>query len=76
MYYSRIELSNSDIKELFGCGDTMALKLKKIAKEKVLKEEYQTIDARMVPTKVAYEAWGLDIHDLENRLDKLKKYRR
>ena len=76
MYYSRIELSNSDIKELFGCGNATALKMKRIAKEKALAEEYPIIDSRLVPTKVAYEAWNLDIDDLENRLKKLKKYRR
>ena len=75
LYYSRIELNNSDIKKLFGCGDNTALKLKKIAKEKAIKENYQRIDARLVPTKAAYEAWGLNIEDLEKRLEKLKKYK-
>ena len=71
IYYGRIELSNNDIKKLFGCGDGSAIKLKKIAKEKAIAENYQRIDARNVPTKAAYEAWGLDINDLEKRLEKL-----
>ena len=75
LYYDRIELNNGDIRKLFGCGSSTAIKLKKIAMEKAIKENYQRIDARLVPTKAAYEAWGLNIEDLEKRLEKLKKYK-
>ena len=73
IYYSRIEMSNSDIKTLFGCGDGTAIKLKRIAKEKVLEKNIPIFDSRMVNTQAAFEAWGLDIQDLEKRYAKLKK---
>jgi hypothetical protein len=49
IYYGRIELSNNDIKKLFGCGDGSAIKLKKIAKEKAIAENYHHIRTKSFP---------------------------
>lgn len=73
IYYSRIELFNPDIKELFGCSDSKACSLKKAAKEYAAQIGAPSINASGVYTKTAYEAWGLDIDDLETRYKKLQK---
>lgn len=73
-YYSKIELSSKDIRELFGCSKSSSQKLKEIARELMAKEEAFPFSASNVLTDVAYRAWGLDIEDLEKRLTKLKKH--
>lgn len=74
VYYSRIELSNSDIKELFGnLSSATIAKLKKSAKEKMIEENIPAYDISRVRTDSAFRAWGLEIKDLEKRLEKLKK---
>ena len=73
LYYSKIELSNQDIKELFGCSDSKACDLKKKAKAYAVANNFPALNAGGVYTKAAYEAWGLDINDLETRYKKLQK---
>lgn len=74
LYYARIELSNEDIKALFGAISTgRILRLKNLAKERMLEEDVPYWNALHVNTKTAYEAWGLDIKDLEIRYAKLRK---
>lgn len=78
MYYEKLELNTSDIQALFGCCKSKAEQLKKAAKEKVIEEEAERkavlrIDRRNVPTKIAFSAWGIDIHELEDRIEKLAK---
>ena len=74
IYYERIELRNADIREIFGniCNDTVC-KLKRIAKDRMEENDVPSWDAQAVNTEAAFEAWGLDIADLEKRLNKLKK---
>lgn len=73
MYYSKIELRSSDIKDLFDCSGATASKIKKIAREYMREQNTPVWNAGQVNTKAAYEAWGLDIDDLEKRYNKLKK---
>lgn len=74
LYYSRIELSSTDMKELFGeISDTEIWKLKKKARELMTERSTPMWNARYVNTEVAYEAWGIDVLDLERRHEKLKK---
>ena len=74
LYYKRIELSNADIETLFGkhSSSTVA-KLKKIAQDKMVEKNIMPLNALCVNTAAAYEAWGLDIDDLEHRFQKLKQ---
>ena len=74
IYYSRLELNNADIKELFpsACAGTV-LKLKKKAQELMMENNVMPRGTYSVETKVAYRAWGFDIADLEKRHEKLKK---
>lgn len=74
LYYSRLTFSNADIEALFGkhSNDTVS-KLKKLAQEKMVEDKEEVLNASRVSTKAAYEAWGLDIKDLEYRHKKLKQ---
>ena len=72
LYYSRIELSNADIKTLFGkhSSSTVA-KLKDLVKNYMVEHDIKAWNPQRVNTKAAYAAWGLDINDLEERYIKL-----
>ena len=74
LYYERIELCNTDIELLFGkhSGSTIA-KLKKMAQDKMGEKNIMSLNVLCVNTAAAYEAWGLNISDLEYRYEKLKQ---
>lgn len=73
MYYEKIELMPRDIIALFGCAPSTATRLKKAAMEYIIEHNIPRWNACAVNTKAAFEAWGLDIDDLEKRYNKLKK---
>ena len=73
MYYSKTELSNSDIREIFNCGSTAASRLKKQALEYQVQKEVQTFNAKCVDTECAFQAWGIDIEKLERMAKKLSQ---
>lgn len=73
LYYERTELSNGDIRELFGhLGNDTVRRLKWKATELMTERNTPIWNAQRVNTEVAYEAWGLNIADLERRWKKLK----
>jgi len=77
LYYENAELSNANVKELFGNHSTATItKLKNLVRERVITENIPVWNAANVPTKVAYEVWGLNINDLEYRLEKLNKLKK
>lgn len=73
IYYERIELTNSDIRKLFGKerGNATIAKLKRKAREVMAENNTPIWNAQYVNTEAAYKAWGLDIADLERRYKKL-----
>ena len=74
IYYMHTELSNADIEKLFGKHSSSTIaKLKKMAQDKMDEKHVMSWNAICVNTEAAYEAWGLDIHDLERRYKKLKQ---
>lgn len=74
LYYSRLELSNSDIVRLFGSiGAETIIRLKDAAKETMNDEGIYLLNPRYVNTTCAYKAWGIDITDLERRLIRLQE---
>lgn len=76
LYYSRLDLSNDDIKQLFGeMGSAKMAQLKRIADDKRREMGVAVWSASRVPTVCAYAAWGLDIAKLEKRLRALEKIR-
>lgn len=73
IYHERIELSNADIRKLFGqMGSNKMSELKNIAREKMIQENAPIWNASYVRTECAYKAWGMDIKNLEYRYKKLK----
>ena len=74
LYYSTTELSNADIRRIFGtdCSDTVQRFKKPVLKE-MAAQNVMTWAAAHVDTRCAFEAWGIDIKDLEARLAKLRK---
>lgn len=77
LYYTRLELDNADIKKLFGVtSNTTVGKLKTLVREIMAEKNILFRDPRCVNTIVAYEAWGLNIKDLEERYTNLQKLNR
>jgi len=74
LYYARTELSTEDIKCLFGINSSARVaRMKKLARELMVEQDIPYWNAYNVNTKAAYQAWGLNIKDLEQRYAKLKK---
>ena len=74
LYYENLELGNTEIKELFRVASSKKiLTLKQMAKKRMEEQDIPLWNALRVNTKTAYEAWGLDINDLERRYNKLQK---
>ncbi len=78
LYYEKTELSNRDIKMLFGSNhsSTTIAKLKNLVRERVAAENIPCWNAQNVPTRTAYECWGLNINDLEMRMHKLNELKK
>jgi len=47
-------------------------KLKKLAKDEMISRDILSYGMHKVNTTVAYDVWGIDINDLEERRKKLK----
>ena len=74
IYYSRIEMGNKDITELFGDLSSATIsRLKQKAREQMAIDSVQSWTGYGVSTESAYRAWGLNIADLEKRYSKLKE---
>ncbi len=70
IYYSKIEIGSSEIKQIFSVGSTTAGKLKKPVKERMALENKKPMSSGNVLTKTAFEVWGLDIRELERMYNK------
>lgn len=67
------EIGSAEIKQIFNCSGSCAWKLKKLA-EKVMQEKgKETLFPHNVNTKCAFEAWQIDVADLERRVAKIRK---
>lgn len=75
MYYEKSELTSADIRKLFDVCATTATRLKKQAQKAMAakEEKVRTWYPNTVNTKIAYEAWGINVEDCEARLKKLKQ---
>ncbi len=76
IYYTHTEIENADIQRLFNCASSTATRLKMKAKELMANLTIRTWDASKVNTATAYEAWGIDIEEVEKRLTKLNKLKK
>lgn len=74
IFYERHELSNTDIKGIFGnISSATVCKLKNRAREQMEEDSVPCWNAKLVNTEAAYKAWGLEIDRLEKSYAKLKK---
>lgn len=74
LYYSRTELGNADIEELFGKHSTATVsRLKRKARHKMVELNIPSWNGNRVNTEAAFESWGLNITDLERRYKKLQE---
>ena len=74
VFYENAEIGNKEIKHLFGNRSSATIiRLKKIVKIEMIKREIPTFNANKINTAVAYDVWGIDVTDLENRMKKIKE---
>ena len=73
IYYEKTMLFTRDIKAIFKCSPVTAGNLKRFAEEKIAEKNIPVWNAGAVDTEEAFKAWGLDIKDLERRLEKLRR---
>ena len=72
VYYSHPELGNKEIALLFGrLSSATIAKLKKLAREEMIKRDKLSYGMYKVNTSVAFDAWGIDVMDLESRWKKI-----
>ena len=75
LYYERIWLTNDDIKKLFNINSssTLARYRRQVLDYFADRNTNPLHRNNKLDTWKAYEAWGLDIEELEKRLRKLQK---
>lgn len=77
MFYSKISLTNKDIKAIFSVSaDSTAVEIKKEVINYWAKKENGVNPVNhnnRLDTERAFEAWGLDIDKLEYRLKRLRR---
>jgi DNA-binding Lrp family transcriptional regulator len=74
VYYENGEIGNKEIKILFGSRSSATIsRLKNLVKTEMIKRNMPIFNAYKVNTAIAYDVWGIDINDLENRMKKIKE---
>ena len=71
IYYGHTELTNALICELFDVSRSTALRYKNKALELQCERNHNTMNPNSVNTRDAFDAWGIDINDIERRRKKL-----
>lgn len=76
-YYEKLSLSNSDIKVMFNIrSDSTVMRKKQEVIDYFAGRDENPIHSisKRLDTWRAFEAWGLDINELEKRLKKLRQF--
>lgn len=73
IYYGYTELTNAQICELFEVSRSTAKRYKNEALTMQYERGHKTMQPNAVNTKDAFDAWGIDVADIEKRREKLKK---
>ena len=77
IYYTRLQLNNADIAELFGNHAKSTISaLKRVARDYMIENNIMFYNSRDVNTKAAYAAWGLDVTKIESLYRKSKEIER
>ena len=73
-YYNHSEIGNAEITALFGrLSSATVARLKALVKDEMAKRDMYSYGMYKVNTAVAFEVWGLNINDLEQRRKKLQE---
>jgi hypothetical protein len=73
IYYNHAEIGNKEIIALFGnLSSATVARLKKAVKIEMDNQDKYSYGMYKVNTAVAFDVWGLDVADLEHRINKLK----
>lgn len=75
IYYTYPEIGTPEIMQLFCCSRSTAARLKDVARAEQQKQEKLTFSPLNVNTKCAFEAWRIDVADLEKRVIKLRRFK-
>ena len=77
LYYTKTEINNAEIRELFSCNSTTATRLKKSVQAAMAAKDkpVRTWLPGNIDVKTAFEVWCIDIEQCEKRLVKLQKLR-
>lgn len=73
VYYNSTVLGTKQIKQIFKCSDSTANRKKREAQLEQEKTGIKPYSRSTVNTRIAYRVWGLDIKDLERRLEHYHK---
>jgi len=74
VFYENGEIGNKEMKCLFGKRSSATIsRLKRLVKAEMTKRGVPTFNANKINTVVAYELWGIDVVELENRMKKIKE---
>lgn len=74
VFYRYPQLGNKQIRELFGnIGDARCVALKRLAFDLMNERGIMCYNDVVVNTDVAYDAWGINIADLERRMKKMNQ---
>ena len=75
LYYTKTEINNAEIRELFSCNSTTATRLKRSVQYVMAERKVRTWLPGNIDVKTAYEVWCIDVEHLEKQLTKLQKLR-
>jgi len=74
IYYNNREIGNKEIKILFGnLSSATVSRLKKAARDKMIEADTLSYGMHKINTHIAFNAWGIDVPDLESRRKKLRE---
>jgi len=74
IYYENAEVGSKEIRILFGNRSATTIsRLKNLVRKEIVKRNIPTFNAYKINTPTAYEVWGIDVKDLENRMKKIKE---
>lgn len=74
IYYENSEIGNKEIEILFGNRSSATVsRLKQLVRSEMMKRAMPSFSAYKVNTAIAFDVWGIDISDLEERRMKLKE---
>lgn len=73
LYYTKTEIDNADIRELFDCNISTATRLKNQVRVEMAKTGVKTWLPKNIDVQTAYKVWHIDVDNLEKRFVKLTK---